>query len=183
MAKVGRLIKALMVQELTTELGRRPNFFVAGVGRLSAVEADTLRKRLHGVQARVLMVKRTLGRQGLLALKLGHLESLLQGSVALVIPGEDFIPAAKLLADFAKVDEDKLVVRGAFVDGQLLDKGRFTELANLPSRPQLLAELIGTLESPMTDVVLTIERLIGELAWIIEEVAKVKPEHQEGANG
>lgn len=182
MAKVGRLIKESMVEELTTELSQRQNFFVAGVGRLSAVEADTLRKRLHGVQARVLMVKRTLGRQGLMALKLNDLESLLQGSVALVIPGEDLVPAAKLLADFAKVDEDKLVVRGGFVEGQLLDKRRFTELANLPSRPQLLAELIGSLESPMTDVVMTIERLVGELAWVIEEAAKTKPE-QGGTNG
>jgi large subunit ribosomal protein L10 len=177
MPNAGRLAKDVMVRELTTQLKARPNFFVAGVGRLSATDADTLRKRLQAMQGRMLMVKRTLGLQGLAALKIdGGLTRMLEGSVAFVFPGEDLIPAAKLLADFAKQEQDKLSIRGGLVDGHLLDRRQFDELAGLPPKPHLMAQLIGVLESPLADVVFTLERLLGDVAWILEEASKQKEE-------
>ena len=177
MAKAGRLAKELMVRELTDAVKQRSNFFVASIGPLQAVEADTLRRRLRGVQARVLVVKRTLGLRGMTDLKLNSGTSdLFSGSVALVLPGEDVIPAAKLLVDFAKESQDKLVVRGGWVEGQLLDQKRLQEVAGLPSKLDLVAQLIGVLESPMADLVFTIERVLGDVAWVVEEAAKsVKP--------
>ena len=173
MPKVGRLVKEVMVQELTSQLRARQNFFVAGIGRLSATEADTLRKRLQGMQARMLMVKRTIGLQGLTALKIdGGVTRMLEGSVALVFPGEDMVPAAKLLADFAKQEQEKLTIRGGLVDGRVLDVRQFTELAGLPPKPQLMAQLVGILEFPLADVVFTLERVLGELPWVLEEAAK-----------
>jgi large subunit ribosomal protein L10 len=66
-------------------------------------------------------------------------------------------------------------VRGGLVEGQVLDGKRVVALANLPARPQLMAEVVGVLEAPMTDLVFTLERLIGDVAWIIEEAAKKQP--------
>lgn len=176
MPQVGRLAKDVMVQELTGQLKERPNFFVAGVGRLSATEANMLRKRLQVMRARMLMVKRTLGLQGLTALKIdGGVTRLFEGSIALVFPGEDLFPAAKLLADFAKADQEKLIIRGGLVDGQVLDSHQFTELANLPSRPELIGQLIGVLESPLADVVFTLEQVLGDLPWVLEEASKSRP--------
>ena len=179
MPQVGRLAKDMMVQELTGQLKERPNFFVAGIGRLSATDADRLRKRLQAMQARMLMVKRTLGLQGLTAMKIdGGVNRLVEGSIAFVFPGEDLIPAAKLLADFAKAEQEKLNIRGGLVDGQLLDPHQFNELANLPTRPQLMAQLIGVLESPLADVVFTLERVLGDLPWVLEEAAKTATSDQ-----
>ena len=175
MAKVGRQVKELMVEELTSALKERQTFFVASVGPLQAGEADTLRKRLSGVQARLLMIKRTLGLQGIRALKLDQAEGLFDGSVTIVLPGEEVIPAAKLLFDFIKEAQDKLVVRGGLIDGQLLDKNRLQELANLPPKPVLIAQLIGVIESPISDVITTLEAAMTELAWVIDEASKKKP--------
>lgn len=188
MPQVGRLVKDMMVQELAGQLKACPNFFVAGVGRLSATDADRLRKRLAAMHARMLMVKRTLGLQGLTAMKIdGGVNRLVEGSIAFVFPGEDLIPAAKLLADFAKQEQEKLNVRGGLVDGQLLDPHQFNELANLPTRPQLMAQLIGVLESPLADVVFTLERILGDVAWVLEEASKsvkpVEPQPPTGATG
>ena len=175
MAKAGRLVKELMVRELATALSRRPDFFVASVGPLQATEVDTLRRRLQGVQARVLMIKRTLSLRGLAgvtldpALKGGD---LCVGSVLFVLPGEEALPAAKLLVGFAKDRQEKLVLRGGMVDGQLLDAERLREVAELPSKPQLIAQLIGAIESPVVDVIWTLERVMGDVAWVLEEASK-----------
>lgn len=175
MAKVGRLVKDVMVQELTEALKERQNFFVAAMGALSATEADTLRKRLRASKARMLMIKRTLGLQGMSALQMEEAKRLFEGSIALVFPGEDLIPAAKLLADFAKENQEKLHIRGGLVEGQVLDRTRFEELANLPPRLQLIAHVVGALEAPLANLVWTLESVLGEVAWVLEEASKAKP--------
>ena len=169
MAKVGRLVKDLLIKELSDALQQRPAFFVTTVQGLPATDADTLRKQLYGMQSRMVMIKRTLGLRGLSALNLSGASELLAGSVALVLPGEDMFPAAKLLVEFAKASADKLVIRGAWVDGQLLDKQRLEEFANLPPKPQLIAQVIGGVESPMAGLVLTIEKRSRENGYKIEK--------------
>ena len=172
MAKVGRLVKDIMVQELTDALKERQSFFVASLGALSANEADALRKRLRTSKARMLRIKRTLGLQGLSVLRMEEAKPLFEGSIAFVFPGEDLIPAAKLLADFAKQNEEKLQIRGGLVEGQVLDRARFEELANLPPKLQLIAQVIGVLESPVANLVWTLESVLGEVAWVLEEASK-----------
>ena len=172
MPKVGRLVKDSMVQELTTRLSATPNFFVTSVGPLQAGEADTLRKRLRGTHASLLMAKRTLSLRGVAGLKLEEIGTLFSGSVAFVLPGEDLIRTAKTIVEFAKANQHKLAIRGGWVDGQVLDETRVEELANLPPKPQLIAQIVSFLESPMAQLVMILEHALGDLAWVLEEAAK-----------
>jgi large subunit ribosomal protein L10 len=170
--KAGRFAKDLIVQELTQALQERQSFFIAAIGRLQAVEADALRKRLRPLQARLLVAKRTLSLRGIATLKLNGVSSLFAGSVALVLPGEDVLPVAKLLVDFAKANQDKLAIRGGWIEGQLLDGKQVEELAVLPPRLQLIAQVVGAIESPIAEVILTLEAVLGDVAWVLEEAAK-----------
>ena len=176
MARVGRMVKESIVQELLSVLAERPNLVVTTINRLPAAEADVLRQKLYASQARLVMVTRRLGRRTVEQLKVPGLADLLEGSVGLVLPGEDVLPAAKLIVDFIKTHEDHLSVRGGFIDGQLLDKSRVEQLASLPPKPVLLAQVVATLESTIADVIFTIERLIGDLAWLAEQAAEKKPQ-------
>ena len=175
MAQVGRMVKESIVQELSNVLAEHPDLFVTTVNRLTASEADVLRQKLCASQARLVMVTRRLGRRTVEQLKVPGLVDLLEGSVGLVLPGEDILPAAKLIVDFIKTHEEHLSVRGGLIDGQLLDKSRVEQLASLPPKPVLLAQVVATLESPIADVIFTIERLIGDLAWLAEQAAEMKP--------
>ena len=175
MAKVGRLVKDMVVQQITSTLKERPSFFVTSMGPLPAADADGLRKRLAGSQAKMVMVKRRLGLRGVADLKIEGLGELFAGSIALVFPGEDIVPAAKLLVDFAKANQDKIIIRGGLVEGQFLNTKRVEEVASLPSRLQLLANVVGTIEAPMTDLIFTVERVLGDLAYVLEEAGKKQP--------
>ena len=175
MAKVGRLVKESIAQELGTTLTERPNFFVTTVTRLTATDADTFRQKLHISKARLLLVKQRVGKRVITPLNIAGLPELLEGSVGLVLAGEDIPSAAKILMEFRKTHEDQLVIRGGVVDGRLLDRTRVQELADLPPKPVLLALVVATLESPIADVIFTIERLIGDLAWLAEQAATTKP--------
>ncbi len=178
MAKVGRFVKESILEELSARLSEQPNLFVTTLGRLPASEADRLRQQLYSSKAKLVMVKRRIGRRAVDALKVPGLVELLEGSVGLVLPSEDVLPTAKLLVDFVKAHEEQVTVRGAVIDGQLLDTKRVVELAGLPPKPVLLAQVVATIEAPIADVIFTIERLIGDIAWVAEQAAAKKPAEQ-----
>lgn len=175
MPKVGRLVKESAVTQLSERLAQHPEFLVTTINRLPSVEADSLRQKLFASQARLIMVKRTLGKRVMDQLNLSAVTELFEGSVGLVLPDEEILPAAKIIVDFIKTHEEQIVVRGAFIDGALFDKAHVVQLANLPPKPVLLAQVVATIESPIADVVLTLERLIGDLIWAADQAAEKKP--------
>ncbi len=171
MAKVGRTVKESMVAEVETQLAERPNFFVTMLNRLPASETDTFRRKLYQSQARLIVVKRRLGRLALAQIKISGAADLLEGSVGLVLVGDDPLSTVKLLVDFRKAHEEQLAIRGGIIDGQLLDGKRIEQFATLPSKPVLLAQVIGMVESPIAGVIMTVERLIGDIIRGIDQLA------------
>jgi len=171
MATIGRLVKASAIEEIGEQLSQRPNFFVATVNRLSAPDTDALRQKLFASKCRLVMVKRRLGLRVIEPLKISGLAELLEGSVGFVLAGEDILQPAKQLVEFRKGHEEQLILRGALIDGRLWDTRTIEELAKLPPKPILLAQVVATIESPITDLIMTIEQLIGDLAWVMEQAA------------
>lgn len=181
MPSIGRAVKESIVEELAARLRSAPHIFVTAVSRLRAPEADRLRQNLAGSQARLFMTKRRLARRAAEALGIPGLAELIQGPVGLVITSDDALKAAKLLVEFRKTHEDQFAVRGAIVEGQCLNGHRVEELASLPTKPVLLAHVLASIESPLADVVFTIEGLIGEVAWLVEQLTLKKPDAPGGA--
>ena len=181
MPKVGRLVKESAVKQLSEQLAQHPEFLVTAINRLPSLEADSLRQKLCASQAHLVMVKRTLGKRVMDQLNLSAVTELFEGSVGLVLPGEEILPAAKIIVDFIKTHEEQIAVRGAFIDGMLFDKAHVVVLANLPPKPVLLAQVVGTLEAPIADVIFTLERLIGDLIYAADQAAEKKPATEPGA--
>ncbi|MBI4343264.1 MAG: 50S ribosomal protein L10 [Candidatus Omnitrophica bacterium] len=175
MAGLGRAVKTSIVDELAGELTKRPNLIVASFGRLKASEADVLRKQLRASQARLILISRRLGTRSVERLQMPGLAELLQGSIGFVLPGEDVMPVAKTVVEFSKSHDEQLVIRGAVIEGQVLDRKRVEQLASLPPKPVLLAQVVGVLESPMADVIFTVERLIADLVYGLEQLAGRAP--------
>lgn len=175
MAKVGRMVKEVSVEEVASALAEQPNFFITTINRLTAPDSDLLRLKLHASKARLVMIKRRLGQRAMTGFNMPGLADRLEGSVGFVITQDDVLQVAKVLTDFRKTREEQLFVRGALIEGQLLDEARVQELAQLPSKPVLLAQVLATIEAPLADVIFTLERLIGDIAFAVEQLAEKKP--------
>src|SRR3989338_8609661 len=117
MSNVGRLVKESAVKQLSERLAQRPEVLVTAINRPPSVEADSLRQKLFTSQAHLIMVKRTLGKRVMDQLNLSAVTELFEGSVGLVLPGEEILPAAKIIIDFIKTHEAQIAVRGAFIEG------------------------------------------------------------------
>ena len=77
-----------------------------------------------------------------------------EGPNGYVLSYGDPAAVAKAIRDFSKEKgNEALIVKGAIFEGKLLDQAQVFALANLPSREQLLSQLVGTLAGPMRGLV------------------------------
>lgn len=95
------------------------------------------------------------------------------GSYALAFGLEDEVAPAKVLADFAKKHE-ALKILGGILEGKLVDKIVIGSLAKLPGKPELLAKLVGSLQSPISGLVKVMAGNLRGLVQVLNAYQKSK---------
>jgi large subunit ribosomal protein L10 len=111
--------------------------------------------RASGVYLRV--VKNTLVRRAVADTPFASLADRMVGPLAYGI-GPDPVAVAKVLNDFAKGNE-KFVIAGGAMPGQVMSAKEIAALASLPSREELLAKLVGTMQAPIAKFVRTLNEV------------------------
>jgi large subunit ribosomal protein L10 len=91
----------------------------------------------------------------------------LEGPVAMGYATQELPPVAKVLSEFAK-ETSILQIRGAILGTNILDPDGVQALADLPSREVLLAQLVGSVQGPMSSLVSTISAPLRELAQVLK---------------
>ncbi len=137
---------------------------VADLTRLRA------KARASGVYFRV--VKNTLVRRAVADTPFASLAEKMVGPLAYCI-GPHPVAVAKLLNDFAKGNE-KFVIAGGAMPGLVMSAKEITALASLPSRAQLLATLIGTIQAPIVKLVRTLNEVPTKLVRALAAVRDAK---------
>ena len=139
--------KSKLVTELKAKLEGAKALYYTDFSGLQVKKMTDLRRRLRKANVEYVVIKNTLA---LRALKeAGLLAPSLKGQTGLVIAKKDAVAAAKVLADFAKENEQRPAVKGGMMDGRALDVDQVKKLASMPSREQMLAELGAGLQSPL----------------------------------
>ncbi|RCS56644.1 50S ribosomal protein L10 [Parvibium lacunae] len=140
--------KQAIVAEVSAEVAKAQSIVVAEYRGITVGDLTTLRKnaRAKGVYLRVL--KNTLARRAVEGTPFAGLAEQMTGPLIYGFSA-DPVAAPKVLSDFAK-GNDKLVLRAGSFDGKLLDKAGVQALANIPSREELLARLLGVMQAPVS---------------------------------
>ncbi len=100
-------------------------------------------------------------------------DNMFVGETGIVFAYDDPIAPAKLLKEYiGKTEIPKL--KGALLDGQFFDGSKLNELAALPGRTEMMSAIVGSLQSPISGIVGSINAVIRDLAYLVEEVAKKK---------
>lgn len=154
--------KQAVVSEIAAQLSNAQAVIVAEYRGLDVASVTELRAkaRQSGVYLRVL--KNTLVRR---AVKGTPFERLGQQMVGPLMYGiaQDPVAGAKVLADFAKGNE-RLVIKGGAMPSNLMSPADVGALAALPSREQLLTNLVGTMQAPMAKLVRTLNEVPAKFA-------------------
>ncbi len=124
------------------------------------VEEDTnLRRKLREAGVEYKVVKNTLTRFAAKEVGLEGLDAELNGPTSLAVSATDPVAPAKVIADFAKENEC-LKIKAGFLDGNVITLDEVKTLANTPSRETLIANIMGSLNAPISNLVRTLQALV-----------------------
>src|SRR3954454_928936 len=149
-----------MVSEVSAKLAGAQVLLVAEYRGLDVARVTQLRAkaRKSGLYLRVL--KNTLARRAVKGTPFEQLSDQMIGPLMYGI-ASDPVAGAKVLADFAKENELFVIGGGAMPGSRMSDKD-VKALAQLPSREELLARLLGTMQAPVARLVRTMNEVPGK---------------------
>lgn len=144
---------------------------------LTVADVTNLRKKLRENKAEYHIVKNTLFKLALGTEISPELEKLLVGPTAIVFAQEDIVAPAKAVLDFVvAARKPEVKVKGGYLDGKVYDVAQVTAISKLPPREQIVAQLIGTLNGPVSSLVGTLDGILGEFVRTIQSIADKKGE-------
>jgi large subunit ribosomal protein L10 len=164
--------KEASVGELAEKLAGAQSLFLTDYAGLTVAEITKLRGELRKDGNTYSVVKNTLFKiaAGDLA---SRLESYLAGPTGVVFAGADPIAPAKALKTFSDTVK-RIAVKAAYIDGQVVDAKQVEQLAKLPPRIDLIANLVGTLANPIRGLVTVLSGNQGGLVRVLERIREQK---------
>jgi large subunit ribosomal protein L10 len=167
--------KVAEVQAITDRLQAAQCMVMADYTGLTVAQMTAFRTQCREQNIECRVVKNRLAMRAADAAELGFLKDYLKGPTALVFGPESQVAPAKIVAEFAK-DNQKMQVKGGLLDGQYLDVDQVIALSKIPSKDELIAKMMGSINSPASGLVGTVNGVVGALCRAIDAVAKQKGE-------
>jgi large subunit ribosomal protein L10 len=172
--------KAQAISEFNESIGKATNAFLIDFKGITVPQVTELRKQVRETGSEYLVVKNTLA---LIAVKdspLKTLEKQFTGMTAVAFNKTDAVALAKALTKFAK-DVPTVQFKGAMLDGQIVPASEIQNIANLPTREELVSRLLFLMQSPIRGLVTVLNANIRNLAVVLDQIAKQKSEGQASA--
>ncbi len=145
------------VSALKDKLERSTITLTADYTGISVNEMVDLRRRMRAAGVEFTIVKNTLMELAADAAQRPQVKELVQGPTAIAFGYDDPLDVAKAVSEYVRSTRSVLAVRGAVLgDGPVMSPAEVNRMATLPSKPQLIANLLGQLQSP-------IQRLLGAM--------------------
>ena len=145
-----REIKEAKVAEIKEKLEKAQTVVLASYQGLTVEEDTQLRKNLREAGIEYKVYKNTLVTRAAKELGIEGIAEYLNGPVSMAFGYEDVTAPARILNDFAK-DHKKLELKAGLVEGEIYDKAKLEQLASIPSKEVLIAILLGSIKSPLSN--------------------------------
>jgi large subunit ribosomal protein L10 len=145
---LNRSEKEAVISEVTNLAAKAQTLVIAEYRGITVADMTKLRSAARNQGVSLSVLKNTLARRAVAGSAFEVVSDQMTGPLIYGF-SVDAVAAAKVVADFAKTN-DKLVIRGGVLSGKVLDINGVKQLANIPSKEVLLAQLCGLLMSPMS---------------------------------
>jgi len=154
--------KKALVAEVSEKVSQAQAIVLAEYRSLEVGQITQLRAKARGAGVYFRVLKNTLARRAVSDTPFAGLAKHMVGPLVYGI-STDPISAAKVINDFAKTN-DKLVIKAGAMPDQVMSAKEVVTLASMPSRQELLAKLMGTMQAPVTKFAQTLNEVPGKFA-------------------
>ncbi len=165
-----RAQKQEIISEIANHFRTMKAAVFTSIGGYTMEDADSLRAKGKEQGIKSFVAKKTLLERALKEAGLDVNIEGLEGSILTTVGFNDEVSAAKLMAEFGK-KRDAIQMIGGILEGKLMDAKAVKTLATLPSKQQLLGQLVGTLNAPITGFV---NVLAGNLRGLVTVLGAIK---------
>lgn len=156
------------VEELTDLLSRSTVVIGADYRGLRVGETTALRRQLRDAGIEMHVIKNTLFRRAAEAAGKPDLSELAEGPTALIIGYGDPLAPVKTVIEYQRQSRNTFAARKAYLEGEIVAGARLTELATLPPKEVLIAQVAGALQSPITTFVYLIQATVQEFSGLLD---------------
>jgi large subunit ribosomal protein L10 len=165
--------KSQAVSEFSEGIGKATNAFLISFKGITVPQVTELRKQVRESGSSYVVVKNTLA---LIAVKdspLTKLKDQFTGETAVAWNTTDAVALAKVLTRFAK-DVPNVQFKGAMLGGQVVPAAEIQNIANLPSREELIAKLLFLMQHPIRGLATVLQGTLRNFAVVVDQIAKQK---------
>lgn len=168
-----RLEKVQQVETIRAWLKQAVAAILTDYRGLNVGELVQLRSKLREAGSDYRVVKNTLLQRAAEGLGITGLEPYLEGPTAVAISRGDPVAPAKVLQEFIR-QMRKLEIKGGLVEGRIITAEQVKALAEMPSKPQMQARLLGTLQGPLYGLAGVLVGLQRNLVYGLDQIRRQK---------
>lgn len=167
--------KAQAISEASEGIGKATNAFLISFKGITVPQVTELRKQVRETGSSYVVVKNTLALIGVKDSPLTKLSEQFKGETAVAYNASDAVALAKALTKFAK-DVPAVQFKGAMLGGQIVPTAEIQNIANLPSREELIAKLLYLMQHPIRGLAVVLNGTMRNFAVVLDQIAKQKGE-------
>lgn len=165
--------KEAIVKDLAEKLKNSKAAVFAEYKGLTVKDITALRKELRSQGVDFKVLKKTLIDLSLKDAGIEAKANELEGQIAIAVSSGDEVAAAKIIANFSKANEN-LKIAGGILGKDALSKEEVVALSKLPSKEELLAKFVGTINAPVSGFVNALAGNIRNLVQVLKAVSDSK---------
>lgn len=163
--------KVNQVAEITEQFQASAGCWFIDARGLTVKEVQELRRNIREADGHMHVYKNKLAARALADLELPEMPEVLAGPTAFVFCNNDVAAPAKAVKDFMK-EHQALEFKGGLVDGAAVSVEDALKIAELPSKEQLIAMLLSTMQAPLTGLARVCNGPVESLARAIKAIAE-----------
>ena len=150
--------KPVIIDEIKGKLENAQSAVVIDYMGITVAEADAMRKKLREANVDYTVYKNTLIKRAIEGTDYAPLAEVLDGPSAVAISTEDATAPARTLNGIIK-EYKKMEFKAGVVEGTYYDKAGIEQIADIPSRDVLIAKFMGSIQSPVSKFVRTLQAI------------------------
>lgn len=166
--------KKEILQDLIVKLKESKGVVLTDYKGMNVFQINSLRNELRENKVEFKVVKNTLMEKASEELNVKDLTKDLIGCTAIAFSSDNGVAPARLLKEYFKKNKIDLKIKSGLIDGRVFDPEKIMEIASLPLKDVLIAQMINGVKSPLYSLVFILQGPLRGLIYTLEAVKKQK---------
>ncbi len=158
MSEAAKKVKQVTIDEIKAKLDGAQSAVLVDYMGITVEQADMMRRKLREAEVDYTVYKNTLVRRAVEGTEFESLSEILKGPSAIAISKTDATAPARVINGLTK-DVQHLSLKGGIVEGTFYDQAGIEQIAKIPSREDLIAKFMGSIQSPVSKLVRTFQAI------------------------